>query len=40
VHISYLKPTAFAAMFDSDPLMRVATQIEEDMNNVLEEMGY
>lgn len=40
VHIAFLKPTAFAAMFHSESLMQVATQIEEDMNSVLEEMGY
>ncbi len=40
VHIAFLKPTAFATIFHSESLMRVATQIEEDMNNVLEEMGY
>ena len=40
VHIAYLKPTAFAAIFNSVPLMQVATQIEEDMIDVLEEMGY
>lgn len=40
VHIDFLKPTAFAALFNSKPLMQVAIQIEEDMFNVLEEMGF
>lgn len=38
-HIAFLKPTAFARLFDSKPLMQVATQIERDMNRVLEEVG-
>ena len=40
VHIAFLKPTAFARLFDSIPLMQVATQLEEDMVDVLEEMAY
>lgn len=40
VHVGFLKPTAFARMFDSIPLMQVATQIEEGMVDVLEEMAY
>ncbi len=39
-HILYLKPTAFAALFDSKSLMRAATEYEEDMIDVLEEMAY
>lgn len=39
-HIAFLKPTAFARMFGSKPLMSVATQIEKDMNHVLEEVGF
>lgn len=39
-HIAYLKPTAFAAKFNSEPLMHVAIQIEEDMIRVLEELDY
>ena len=39
-HIAFLKPTAFARLFDSEPLMQVATQLEEDMVDVLEEMAY
>ncbi len=40
VHIASLKPTAFARLFDSKPLMQVATRIEEGMVDVLEEMAY
>ena len=40
VHIGFLKPTAFARLFDSIPLMQVATRIEEGMVDVLEEMAY
>ena len=40
VHIAFLKPTAFARLFDSKPLMQVATQLEEEMVDVLEEMAY
>ena len=39
-HISFLKPTAFASLFESEALFRVADQIEKDMINVLEEMAY
>ena len=39
-HIAFLKPTAFARLFDSEPLMQVATQLEEDMVDVLEEMAF
>lgn len=39
-HIAFLKPTSFARLFDSKALMRVATEIEKDMNIVLEEVGY
>jgi uncharacterized protein (DUF302 family) len=39
-HISFLKPTAFASLFESGALFRVADQIEKDMINVLEEMAY
>ena len=40
VIIAFLKPTAFASIFGSAPLMRVATQIEEDMADVLDEMDF
>ncbi|MCP4472145.1 MAG: DUF302 domain-containing protein [Gammaproteobacteria bacterium] len=39
-HVAFLKPTAFARLFDSKPLMQVATQLEEEMIDVLEEMAY
>jgi uncharacterized protein (DUF302 family) len=39
-HIAFLKPTAFARWFDSKAVMLVATQLEEDMLDVLEEMVY
>lgn len=38
-HVAFLKPTKFARLFDSKPLMQVATRIEQDMNRVLEELG-
>jgi uncharacterized protein (DUF302 family) len=40
VHIAFLKPTSFARWFDSAPLMQVATQLEGDMTDVLEEMDF
>lgn len=40
VHVAFLKPTAFALLFNSALLMQVATQLEEDMTDVLEEMDY
>ena len=39
-HIAFLRPTAFAELFDSKPLKQVATRLEEDMADVLEEMAY
>lgn len=39
-HIAFLKPTAFAALFDSPALLRIAAQLEQDMTDVLEEMDY
>ena len=39
-HISFLKPTAFASLFESEALFQVADQIEKDMINVLEELAY
>ncbi len=36
--IAFLKPTAFAALFDSEALMQSATRLEQDMTDVLEEM--
>ena len=40
VNISFLKPTAFAALYASQPLMRVAAKLEKDMTDVLEEVDY
>ncbi|MEE8365731.1 MAG: DUF302 domain-containing protein [Gammaproteobacteria bacterium] len=40
VHIEFLKPTAFATLFNSESLTQVAIQIEEDMTRVLEELDY
>jgi uncharacterized protein (DUF302 family) len=39
-HIAFLKPTAFARLFDSEPLNRVAAALEEDMNRILEEVAF
>ena len=39
-YISFLKPTAFARRFDSAPLAEVATALEGDMNDVLEELDF
>ena len=38
VSISYLKPSAFAHPFNSPPLTAVATELEGDMADVLEEI--
>ena len=40
VVISFLKPTAFAALFDSTALTAVAVNLERDMTDVLEELDY
>ena len=39
-YIAFLKPTAFAALFDSQALLQTAIRLEQDMTNVLEEMDY
>ena len=39
-HVAFLKPTAFARLFESDELTRVAVQLENDMNHVLEELDW
>ena len=39
-HISFLKPTAFANLFQSDDLNRVARQLEQDMLGVLDELAF
>lgn len=38
IHVAFLKPTAFARLFDSEPLMKVAAKLNEDMADVLEEV--
>ena len=40
MHIVFLKPTSFAAIFKSDVLTQVALQIERDMTYVLAELDY
>lgn len=40
IYIAFLKPTAFARLFDSKSLMQVASKLDEDMNDVLEEVVY
>ena len=39
-HISFLKPTAFANLFQSEDLKRVARQLEQDMLSVLDELAF
>jgi hypothetical protein len=39
-HIAFLKPTAFADLFDSEQLTRVAAQLEQDMIQVLDELSF
>ena len=38
--IAFLKPTAFARLFDSDALTRVAAALEGDMTDVLDELAF
>lgn len=38
-HIAFLKPTAFARLFDSKPLTSVAYRLNKDMTDVLEEVA-
>ena len=40
VSISFLKPTAFARLFDSGQLLTVAEKLESDMQNVVQEMAF
>ena len=40
VLVSYLRPSAFARPFGSARLTEVATALERDMNDVLEEMDF
>ena len=39
-NIAFLKPTAFAGLFDSEQLTRVAAQLEADMMQVLDELSF
>jgi uncharacterized protein (DUF302 family) len=39
-NIAFLKPTAFADLFDSEQLTRVAAQLEQDMIQVLDELSF
>lgn len=39
-HVAFLRPTAFARLFDSESLTRVALELEKDMNDVLEEIDF
>jgi len=39
-NIAFLKPTAFAALFDSEQVTRVATQLEADMMQVVDELSF
>jgi len=39
-NIAFLKPTAFAALFNSEQLTRVARQLEADMMQVLDELSF
>jgi len=39
-NIAFLKPTAFADLFDSEQLTRVAVQLEQDMMQVLDELSF
>lgn len=34
IHVSYLKPTAFAALFRSKAMMKVAKQLERDLDDM------
>lgn len=36
VHVSYLKPSAFARQFESDKVMKLAKELESDMEEILE----
>ena len=38
--IAFLKPTAFARLFDSEAVTQVAAVLEEDMHDVLEEVAF
>ena len=38
--VSFLKPSAFARQFDSPRLAELATELERDMTDVLDELGF
>ena len=38
--IAFLKPSAFARQFDSPPLAAMATELEGDMTDVLDELAF
>jgi uncharacterized protein (DUF302 family) len=40
VHVSFLRPTRFAALFSASGVMDIAIDLERDMNGVLEEIDY
>ena len=40
VEVAFLKPTAFAKIFDSAPLTEIAEVLEKDMRYVLEEIDF
>jgi len=38
VFVSFLKPTAFASIFNSERMMRIAEILEKDMYEILDEI--
>ena len=38
--IAFLKPTAFAGLFNSKKMFRIAEKLEQDMYDVLEELDF
>ena len=40
IYIAFLKPTAFAHLFNSESLMKVASTLNQDMTDVLDEVAY
>lgn len=39
-HVSFLRPTSFAALFGAERVMDIAVDLEKDMVDVLEEIAY
>ena len=39
-HVSFLRPTSFAALFGAAGVMDIAVDVEKDMQDVLEEIAY